>query len=159
MSRPIIAVALLGAALLTVFAFADEQQPQTQQPQTQQQAQAEKRDGRWLRAGIAEYQRYNDKAANQSLAEVSRGVGTVFYIRGVLDAMWSTAYKAQVQENGSQRLEELGRSQREATSETGGRDARKRRLFCCHSGKQTSSTWVTSFQRVAGANLTCRGNE
>lgn len=93
MGRLILAVMLLGGATVMGAALADEQQPQTQQ-----QPQAENRDGRWLRAGIREYQRYNDKAANQTLAEVSRGVGTIFYIRGVLDEIWSTVFKARLQE-------------------------------------------------------------
>jgi hypothetical protein len=68
------------------------------QAQTQQQPQAENRDGRWLRAGIREYQRFNEKAANQTLAEANQAVDTVYYIRGVLDAIWSITLKAQVQE-------------------------------------------------------------
>ena len=84
--------ALFAIALLTwLTAFAATDQPATQPQETE-------RDGRWLREGIHHYQRLSDKSAPQSVADASEGVGIYFYIRGVLDALWSAALKAKVQE-------------------------------------------------------------
>src|ERR1019366_9439433 len=38
------------------------------------------------------------KAENQTVAEMASGVGAFFYVRGVLDATWSTVLKALLQE-------------------------------------------------------------
>jgi hypothetical protein len=68
----------------------------------------EVRDGTWLRSGIREYERSQNKAESQSSADASRAVATVYYVRGVLDVQYALITKANAQGltiKGSQQLE------------------------------------------------------
>jgi hypothetical protein len=68
----------------------------------------EVRDGIWLRSGIGEYERSQNKAESQSSADTSRAVATVYYVRGVLDVQYALITKASAQAltiKGSQQLE------------------------------------------------------
>jgi len=91
MARLIVAIALLGAIGLTLPALAADE-PQTQ---TLQQPQAGARDGRWLRNGIREYQRYTNRAAS---ADGPAGLAAAYYIRGVLDELTVATLRARVQD-------------------------------------------------------------
>ena len=71
-------------------------------------ASQEVRDGAWLRSGIREYERSQNKAESQSSAETSRAVATLYYVRGVLDVQYALITKANSQAltiKGSQQLE------------------------------------------------------
>jgi hypothetical protein len=68
----------------------------------------EVRDGAWLRSGIREYERSQNKAESQSSADTSRAVATLYYVRGVLDVQYALITKASAQAltiKGSQQLE------------------------------------------------------
>jgi hypothetical protein len=68
----------------------------------------EVRDGTWLRSGIREYERSQNKAESQSLADTSLAVATLYYVRGVLDVQYALITKASAQAltiKGSQQLE------------------------------------------------------
>jgi hypothetical protein len=66
----------------------------------------EVRDGTWLRSGIREYERSENKAESQS--DTSLAVATHYYVRGVLDVQYALITKANAQAltiKGSQQLE------------------------------------------------------
>lgn len=68
----------------------------------------EVRDGTWLRSGIREYERSQNKSESQSSADALRAVATVYYVRGVLDVQYALITKANAQGltiKGSQQLE------------------------------------------------------
>lgn len=68
----------------------------------------EVRDGTWLRSGIREYERSQNKAESQSSADTSQAMATLYYVRGVLDVQYALITKASAQAltiKGSQQLE------------------------------------------------------
>lgn len=67
---------------------------------------SEERDGNWLRSGIRAYEHFQNKD-QQSLADTTRAIGIIFYVRGVVDAQFALNTKAITQEliiQGSQQL-------------------------------------------------------
>ena len=68
----------------------------------------EERDGTWLRTGIRAYEHFQNKD-QQSLADTTRAIGTIFYVRGVLDMQFALTAKAIAQGliiQGSQQLKD-----------------------------------------------------